>query len=279
MAPRLIINADDFGLTFGINRAVAELHCAGVLTSATLMATGRAFDDAVSIAKALPTLGIGCHIVLIDGMPVLPPTQIPTLIGPDCRTFRTTLFSFVRDFLAGRIDPDEIAYESLAQQTRLREAGLHVTHIDTHKHIHLIPAVTQALLKIGGARAIRNPFESASSRRVSGTPPLRRAQLALLTRARPYFERFVSRSPVRTTDGTLGIAATGTLTVKTLRQVLQTLPPEGTYELCCHPGYNDRDLDTIATRLRTQREIEREALLTVIPTLQTTQLIQYGNVE
>src|SRR5271154_5842107 len=99
MAPRLIINADDFGLTPGINRAVAELHQAHVLTSATLMATGPAFDDAVAIARANPTLGVGCHIVLTDGVPVLPPKDIPTLIGPDRKTFRPSLISFLKALL------------------------------------------------------------------------------------------------------------------------------------------------------------------------------------
>src|ERR1700729_307855 len=70
---RLILNADDFGLTAGINRAIGELHAAGALTSATLMANGPAFDDAVRVASAHPTLGVGCHVVLTDGAPVSPP--------------------------------------------------------------------------------------------------------------------------------------------------------------------------------------------------------------
>src|SRR5271154_4644382 len=86
MPPRLIINADDFGLTPGINRAIAELHQAGALTSTTLMATGPAFDDAVVMARANPTLGVGCHIVLTDGVPVSPPQTVPTLLGPDGKT-------------------------------------------------------------------------------------------------------------------------------------------------------------------------------------------------
>src|SRR5215472_9391252 len=88
MHVRLIINADDFGLTCGINRAIAELHEAGAITSATLMATGPAFDDAVALALARPSLGVGCHIMLVDGTPVSDPATIPTLLGPDRRTFR-----------------------------------------------------------------------------------------------------------------------------------------------------------------------------------------------
>ena len=81
MPPRLIINADDFGLTPGINRAIIELHRAGVLTSATLMATGPAFDDAAALARSNPSLGVGCHIVLTDGSPASPPETIPSLLG------------------------------------------------------------------------------------------------------------------------------------------------------------------------------------------------------
>ncbi len=98
MPARLILNADDFGLTPGINRAIAELHSAGALTSATLMANGPAFDDAIRIARAQPTLGIGCHIVLTDGMPVSPPETIPTLLGPD----RKILPPLANGFLRGR---------------------------------------------------------------------------------------------------------------------------------------------------------------------------------
>ena len=94
MPARLIINADDFGLTPGVNRAIAELHDAGAVTSATLMATGPAFDDAVALALARPSLGIGCHIVLVDGTPVSDPSTIPTLLGPDGRTFRNSLGNF-----------------------------------------------------------------------------------------------------------------------------------------------------------------------------------------
>src|ERR1700760_2157932 len=103
MPPRLIINADDFGLTPGVNRAIAELHQARALTSATLMATGSAFDDAVAIAHANPALGVGCHIVLTDGAPVSPPQSIPTLIGADGRNLRPSLVDFVQALLRGTI--------------------------------------------------------------------------------------------------------------------------------------------------------------------------------
>ena len=103
MAARLILNADDFGLTRGINRAIGELHAAGALTSATLMATGAAFDDAVTIARANPTLGVGCHIVLVDGTPLSPPETIPSLLGADGKNFRTSATDFFFAAMRGKI--------------------------------------------------------------------------------------------------------------------------------------------------------------------------------
>src|ERR1700678_2360716 len=123
MASRLIINADDFGLTPGVNRAIAELHQARVLTSATLMATGPAFDDAVAVAHANHTLGVGCHIVLTDGIPVSHPESIPTLLGPDGKTFRLSLIDFLQALLRGSISEEDITREAAAQIQKLQRAG------------------------------------------------------------------------------------------------------------------------------------------------------------
>src|SRR5580692_2755261 len=139
MPARLILNADDFGLTRGINRAIAELHTAGALTSATLMANGPAFSDAVEIARAYPTLGVGCHVVLTDGTPLSPPETIPTLIGPDGKNFRPSLGRFFRNAMLGKINEADIAREATAQIQRLQHAGIAITHLDTHKHTHILP--------------------------------------------------------------------------------------------------------------------------------------------
>lgn len=287
MAPRLIINADDFGLTPGVNRAIAELHQARALTSATLMATGPAFDDAVAIAHANPTLGVGCHVILTDGLPASLPETIPTLLGRDRRSFRPSLFDFAQALLRGDIHADEIEREALAQITKLQAAGIHITHLDTHKHTHLFPAVTRPLLRAAeraGIRAMRNPFEQPWSASLDHGSTLRHLQVRILRRFRTSFEH---QPPIRdthilTTSGTIGISATGNLDQTTLHAILRSLPPEPvTFELCCHPGYNDGDLDRVATRLRTHRDIERNALLAEIPALSlqpnSPQLIHYGD--
>ena len=130
---RLIVNADDFGLTAGVNRAIAELAAAGALGSATLMADGAAFHGAVESAKACPTLAVGCHIVLVDGCACAPPGSVPTLANRDGR-LRSSLVAFVADLQRGSIAEAEIEAEAVAQITRLQAAGLTVSHVDTHKH-------------------------------------------------------------------------------------------------------------------------------------------------
>jgi chitin disaccharide deacetylase len=288
MASRLIINADDFGLTPGVNRAIAELHQANALTSTTLMATGAAFDDAVAIAHANPTLGVGCHIVLTDGVPVSPPASIPTLIGPDRKSFRPSLVDFIQSLLRGKISQEDIQREALAQIQKLQRAGIQVTHLDTHKHTHLFPAVARPLLNIAqqnSIRAIRHPFEQSWSLALGHGNRIRHLQVKLLGSLKTRFEQQpqIRNATVLSTDGSIGISATGNLYGETLHEILQAMPAQGTFELCCHPGYNDTDLDRITTRLRTHRDIERKALLTEISAIalhpNAPQLITYRELD
>jgi predicted glycoside hydrolase/deacetylase ChbG (UPF0249 family) len=285
MPTRLILNADDFGLTLGVNRAIAELHQAGVLTSATLMANGAAFDDAVAIACANPRLGVGCHVVLTDGDPLSPTKSIPSLLGVNRRSFRPKLLDFVRDLILGRIDESEIELEATAQICKLQQAGIAVTHIDTHKHTHMFPQVTRPLLRVAeahGIRAIRHPFEARWSWALGHGGVARRVQMKILDQLRRPFDaqEQVLFETVRTTSGSVGISATGDLNQQTLAQIMERLP-EGTWEVVCHPGYNDAGLDGISTRLRSHREVERSALLKVIPEILShpnpPALIHYGD--
>ena len=264
MAVRLIINADDFGLTPGVNRAIAELHDAGAVTSATLMANGPAFDNAVALALARPSLGVGCHIVLVDGTPLSDPSTIPTLLGPNRLTFRNSLGNFALGVLRGSIHQDDIRREALAQIQKLQRAGLKLTHVDTHKHTHLLSRVTRPIIRAleqSGIRAIRNPFEPRWAAALGGS-----TRRSLFVRALgPGRRRFEASTPIAshgilTTRGTIGISATGHLNNYTLNALLRSVP-DGTFELVCHPGYNDPHLDAITTRLRTERETELRALL------------------
>jgi predicted glycoside hydrolase/deacetylase ChbG (UPF0249 family) len=260
---RLIVNADDFGLTAGVDRAILELHRAGVLTSASLMARAAATDEAIALGLSTPSLGVGCHVVLVDGEAVLSRHEIPSLVDARTGRFQPTLGAFLVRLLAGRIRPAEIEVEAGAQIALLQSRDLALTHIDTHKHVHMFPAVLRPLLRAAraaGIRAVRNPFEPAWSLRATPRAPwIRRVEVGLLRRLEPAFRRIVAEEGFSTTDGALGVLATGSLDSKAVQSILRG-PPQGTWELVTHPGYNDSDLAKAGTRLLASREIEREAL-------------------
>ena len=267
---RLIINADDFGLTSGVNRAVAELHQAGLLTSATLMARAQATADAIEISLATPSLGVGCHVVLLDGEPVLSPqSEIPNLADPITGRFRPSLIPFLGAVhrywprMAASPMNKEIEGEAAAQISLLQNRGIRLTHIDTHKHVHMFPAVLRPVLRAAraaGIRTVRNPFEPAwSLHATQGAPRLRRVQVSLLRRLQSSFHRIVAEEGFTNTDGAIGVLATGSLDAATVASLLRQLP-SGTWELVTHPGYNDADLAHVHTRLRASRDTERLAL-------------------
>ena len=266
---RLIVNADDFGLTAGVNRGIAEAHARGIVTSSTLMANGRAFEDAVHLAKAIPHLSVGCHVVLIDGEPVLDAKRLPSLTSAHLSgsRFRDGLKSFAARALAGRLDPGEIEAEASAQIRKLQVSGINVSHVDTHKHTHLFPAVLRPLLRAAracGVRAIRNPFgprKPLKSSELLARPTLwtRYAEVRILRTLAFKFHASVNREDFITPDGTLGIVVTGALDEKLFRAIA-AIVPEGTWEFVCHPGYNDDDLKSANTRLRESRETELRIL-------------------
>jgi predicted glycoside hydrolase/deacetylase ChbG (UPF0249 family) len=262
---RLIINADDFGLTEGVNRAILELNSADVLPSATLMATGGAFRDAVHAAFRQTSLGVGCHVVLVDGRSELHPSELPTL-APDGR-LRSSLTTFMVDLFGGRIAAQEIEREAIAQIRQVQSAGITVTHIDTHKHTHMFPRVLGPLTRAALAcnvPAIRNPFEPDWSLGLTERAPrTRRLQVRTLRLFREQFLRAVHTARLQTTDGALGVLSTGTFDAPYVLRLLHKMPP-GTWELVCHPGYVDVALRCAGTRLVETREAERLALLNAL---------------
>ena len=266
---RLIVNADDLGFTAGVNRGIVEAHSHGIVTSSTLMAKGRAFDDAVRLAKSVPRLSVGCHVVLIDGEPVLDAKRLPSITSAHSSgaRFRDGLRSFAARALAGGLDPGEIEAESTAQIRKLQAAGIRVSHLDTHKHTHLFPAVLRPLLRAAracGVRAIRNPFgprKPLKSSELLTRPSLwtRYAEVRILRGLAAKFQDAASRENMATPDGTLGIVGTGALDEKLFHGIAAIIP-EGTWEFVCHPGYNDDDLQSVNTRLRESRETELRVL-------------------
>jgi hopanoid biosynthesis associated protein HpnK len=263
----LIINADDFGLTAGVNRGIAEAHEHGVVTSATLMASGPEFDPAVRLAEAAPALSVGCHVVLVDGLPLLDGTQIPSLVvgkSDHQIRFRQGWSSFAFAALRAQLVGEQIEAETQAQIRKLQSAGIKVDHLDTHKHTHIFPQVLGPMLravKACGVGAIRNPFEATRLVQLAKRPSLwqRWAGTRVLSGFATGFQRTVKAVGMLTPDGSVGIVATGSLDSRLLTGIVETLP-EGTWELVCHPGYADGQLQTIQTRLRESRAQELQLL-------------------
>jgi predicted glycoside hydrolase/deacetylase ChbG (UPF0249 family) len=270
---RLIVNADDLGVTPGVNRAILEAHQRGIVTSATMMAAAPGFEDAAQHARWLACseahFSVGCHIVLVDGTPLSQAGDIASLAQrvDGVAKFRDSLGEFAVAALTGKLNPSEIEAEAALQIRRVQQAGVAVSHIDTHKHTHMFPAVLRPLLRAAkacGISAVRNPFgpgDGLSVTRIASNFKLaqRFAQMGVLRTFAPSFRREVAAHGLRTTDGSLGVLVTGILDTGLFLEIASHIP-EGTWEFVCHPGYNDSDLDSVRTRLRASREQELQVL-------------------
>jgi hopanoid biosynthesis associated protein HpnK len=263
----LILNADDFGLTRGVNDGIIRAYSDGVLTSTTLMAKGPAFDHAVECARANPKLGVGCHLVLVGGAPVAPPREIPSLVDTNGR-LPSSLTAFAARVSFGAIHAKDIERELRAQIGKIRGAGIEPTHLDTHKHTHAHPRVMEVLAQVAqdlGITRVRKPAEylSDSWRVMSGEFGASPAQFAAVAAVRLLSANFSSISKkygLRSPDTFLGVAATGRLGPEALCHLIDSVG-EGRTEIMLHPGVCDEDLARTRSRLQRQRELELEGLL------------------
>ncbi len=255
----LIVNADDFGLTSGVNRAIIEAHTHGILTSATLMANMPAFEQAVQLAKEHPSLGVGLHFNITQGFPVAAASTVGSLLnehGAFCGT-STALF---RRWLAGKLQVREIEIELRAQIEKVLQTGLKLTHVDSHKHAHALPPVCDAMantIKGYDIQAVRLPRERWRFAGFNAPIKLLTQNLAAVGLAhlsRTSEGKFL-RSGVKTTDGFYGLTQTGFWNKRWLLELISSLPP-GVSELMCHPGHNDRELGQVQTRLTDSRQVE-----------------------
>jgi chitin disaccharide deacetylase len=264
----LIVNADDLGWTAGVNRGIAESHRNGIVTSASLLANGEAFAEAVALARDTRGLGLGVHLNLNDGSPVAPRESVLSLVN-DSGEFEGGPDSLLLKIATRGLSLREVELEWNAQISKVRDAGIEPTHLDGHKHVHMLPGLFEIVLRLAkrhGVGAIRVSHEASSLRSALSTGNSRAGVvlkqgvqargLKLLARdAREQAER----TGVSTADYFCGIAQTGELTKEGMARLLRSLP-EGTTELMCHPGYADEALRKTATRLQGSRQKEVEIL-------------------
>jgi len=264
----LIVNADDLGWTAGVNRGIAEAHRNGIVTSASLLANGEAFAEAVELARDTGGLGVGVHLNLNDGPPVAPRESVPSLVN-EAGEFEGGPDGLLLKIATRGLSMREVEIEWGAQISKARDAGIEPTHLDGHKHVHMLPGLFEIALRLAkryGIGAIRVSHEASSLRAALSTGERRAAVvlkqgvqargLKLLARdARKQAER----AGVSTADYFCGIAQTGELTKEGVARLLRSLP-EGTTELMCHPGYADDALRKTSTRLQSSRQKEVEIL-------------------
>jgi len=264
----LIVNADDLGWTAGVNRGIAAAQRNGIVTSASLLANGGAFDDGVETAGELPGLGVGVHLNLSNGKPTAPPGEVPSLLN-EKGEFSGGPQSLLVRLSTGRLDTREVEKEWEAQILKVLRAGIRPTHLDGHKHVQMLPglfAIALRLAKKHGIEAMRvsheaSPLRTALSEgnrgsKVALKQGVEARGLKLLARGA---REMAERSGISTADYFCGIAQTGVLRKAGVLQLLRNLP-EGTTELMCHPGYADQDLRDSATRLQQSRQTEVEIL-------------------
>jgi len=267
---RLIINADDFGLTERINDAIIECHRNGIVTSATLMANGPAFDNATERATADPKLGIGIHLNLSEGTPISDPSQLGSLINERGR-FHLLPVQMLRKLMVKGICLCKVEMELRAQIEKVLNAGIAVTHLDGHKHFHIIPQFLQIALRLAqeykipaircaGERTTRLFRLAGRNWRSSPTILKQYVTGKALSILASTMKARVESAGLKAPDYVLGISATGFLDSHHLRILIPRLP-DGTSELVCHPGYVDKQLMESPTRLYQQRETEIKALI------------------
>ena len=240
---QLIINADDFGLHKNINLGIIAGHKAGGIKSTTIMAGAEAFNDAVQQTKECSTIDVGIHFTLVASRPVLDASIVPTLITKD-GTFENNYLLFIKKYFLGQISKIEIRAELTAQLQRALEAGLHITHIDSHQHLHVLPGIIDIVLDIGkkyNVNKIRIPDEPMWFRGSFPFQPIRygsRGGLTLLAR--------LARKKAKTRgfmmpDHFFGMLAGGSMTEKYLMHIVNDLP-EGVSEIMMHPGMDQNSV-------------------------------------
>jgi len=268
MTRSLVVNADDLGLTPAVNDGVFDAHDYGILTSASLFANAPATVDAIERAGSRPALGIGVHLSLVDGAPILPADRVPTLIARDER-FRSSWRPFIVACLQRQVALSEVEQELEAQIDRVRSEGIQLTHLDAHKHVHAYPPIFEIVVRLArrfDIPVVRIPYERWSP--VHGDDTQRRtARRQLLVNAAmlPWARRdrvIAGKYGVKSPEF-IGRIHTGVLSLASVAEPLRRLRP-GVTELMVHPGYVDDALRAMPTRLVRSRADEVQLLSSLL---------------
>jgi predicted glycoside hydrolase/deacetylase ChbG (UPF0249 family) len=265
----LIVNADDLGWTDGVNRGILEAFHHGIVTSTSLLANGAAFAGGVEAARSAPGLGVGVHLNLSDGPPIADRETVTTLLNNDGE-FAGGPESILLRRARGGLSLAEVENEWDAQIQKIRDAGIAPTHLDGHKHVHMLPGFFEIALRMAKRHdigAIRVALEASSLRAALSTGAKQHPGVIMKQGVQARGLKLLARDArelaehagISTADYFCGIAQTGELTREGLEQLVRSLP-DGTTELMCHPGYVDSALQKTPTRLQDSRQTELQIL-------------------
>ncbi len=256
---QLIVNADDLGLTPAVNRGVVRAFQDGIVTSASLLVTGSAFEDAVALAQQNPELDVGLHLALVEERAVLGPDVLPTMVDETGRFPRTSA-EFIQRALLGGISWHEVEQEIAAQIGLFQKTGLRLSHLDSHQHLHMFPPVFQIVRRL--ASWMDNVWIRNSAGPWRKPPHVRMGrwtqQIGLNLTSLSARALHGSPSP-QMPDGMYGFEVSGRLTRPAIEQILRKIP-DGLYELICHPGEDDAETRTRYSRWGYRWAEELEAL-------------------
>ena len=223
----LIVTADDVGLHSGMTAGAIAAHRHGIVTACSVCACGKALDDAVTALSSTPQLDAGAHLMLVEGRSILPPRQVPSLVRPD-GLFRASHRQFVVDYLARRIRMRDVEAELEAQMDRLLSAGLRLTHVNSHQHVHMLPGVFEVVARLARRSAI--PYLRVVRDHGGRAGPFRRIAVGALG----LLATRVRAEGLATSDRTIGVMNAGHLTPLRLLSLVEHVG--GVCELVTHPG-------------------------------------------
>jgi predicted glycoside hydrolase/deacetylase ChbG (UPF0249 family) len=231
--PLLIVNADDYGLTTGVSRAILQAHREGIVTSTSVLAVAPAFASTVAWLRDTEGIGIGAHFAVVgEDPPLLSAREIPTLVDRSGH-FAASWRQFLPRMAMRRVDPADLRREFSAQLAALQGAGLALTHVDTHQHVHLWPSVARVVLELADEAGIRAMRLTRSASR----SPVGRLVRTLSSR----LERQAGAAGVRFTAAATGLDEAGHLDLARMGAAVDQLAATGahTAELGTHPGDAD----------------------------------------
>jgi len=255
MTTYAIVNADDFGINSGINRGIVEAHCRGIVTSASLMPTGDAFDEAVALAHQHRGLSLGVHLTLVEGSPVLPAEEIPSLVTAE-GGFIKTPWGFLQRWSMGHIHLAEVQQELEAQVAKVAARGIRIDKLDSHMHLHLLPGIFQTVVDLGRKHRIRGLRLPRGEFRWHDLGSMAGAAKQVILRGLAFLQaRRVTAARLFAPDALSGIPQSGQMTERLLLRTLSALKP-GVTEIMVHPGYHDGAMEGWPLSRRYSRENE-----------------------